>query len=122
MARKKVPIEISVHIRYLHQDGGMRICDIARRYKHIPRRTVAHHAALPIADVTEDRRKFNPGRPRKVTARDDRRVVNAVKYLRRHESQGFTSNRVSYLSSLNTLSEFSMNSTGPKRGEVIILR
>ena len=93
--RKPVELHISIYIRYLHQHGGMRVVDIAKKFSGIPRRTVAHHAKLPIQDDTEDRRHQNKGRPRKLTDRDDRRIASMVTYLRENETKGFTSKRVS---------------------------
>ena len=80
-----------ISVCYLHQYGDMRVVNIAKKFSGIPRRTVAHHAKLPIEDDTEDRRHQNTGRPCKLTDRDDRRIASMVTYLRENETKGFTS-------------------------------
>ena len=87
---KKVPLATSVRIRTLHQDFGMRICQIKEKFPNIPTRTVSYHAKLSVTDETVDRRKNNKGQPRKLSARDCRKLRKTVLNLRQQGNPNFT--------------------------------
>ena len=90
---KKIPIDLSVYLRYLHQDGGIKCSELCRRYPNYPQRTIYHHAKKPIGESLMDNRKFNSGRPRKLTERDKRSILKTIPKLRT-EVGSFTSKRV----------------------------
>ena len=53
---KRIPVEVSIYLRYLHQDrGGGR--DLIIQFPEYPRRSVYWHANLPIEKLTVDKRK-----------------------------------------------------------------
>lgn len=45
---KKLPIEVWIHVRYLHQDKGEKIVDICKRYSHLPKTSIFRHCKLPL--------------------------------------------------------------------------
>ena len=95
---KKVPLKTSMHIRVLHQDYGWLVADIKKiKYPKIPTRTIQYHAKLNTEDEVPDRRKGNKGRPRKLGARDVRRIGTTVKSLRKFDSVNFTAVKVAKL-------------------------
>ena len=49
-----------------------------RKFPNIPTRTVSYHAKLSVTDETVDRRKNNKGQPRKLSARDCRKLRKTV--------------------------------------------
>ena len=81
---KKIPVEVSIYLRYLHQDLGVRGRDLIKRFPEYPRRSVYWHANLPIEKSTLDKRKQNKGRPRIISERGVRHIENALKELRRN--------------------------------------
>ena len=81
--RKKIPLRLSVYIRFLHKEKNMKICQIAERYPSIPRRTISWHANKPIElEEVYDLRRINKGRPRKLTIRDERQILRAIPRIR----------------------------------------
>lgn len=86
-----MPIEFSIYLRFLHQDGGWSGKDLVKRYPQYPARTIYWHMRMPVqVDRIVDNRKFNTGRPRALSNRGIRKVTNAVKELR-EETGVFTS-------------------------------
>lgn len=94
--RRKVPPRLSAYIRYLHQECGLKVCEIARQYPDMPVRTVNKHANLNVTTEVgiEDKRHRNPGKPRKLSARDDRHISNTVNYLCKTYSNNFPTKKV----------------------------
>ena len=88
---KKIPIDVSIYLRYLHQDGGVKGKELENRFPQYSARSIHRHAAKPIGADTTDKRKSNKGRPRKLSARDKRHVEAAIHHLRRTEQGIFTS-------------------------------
>ena len=73
----------SGYMRLLHQDVKLPVREICRRFPQFSQRTVYRHAKgkVPLRDT--DARKFNRGRPKKLTARDVRKITRAIVKLRR---------------------------------------
>lgn len=91
----RVPINVSIHWRYLHQDMGLTCLDIMnmKKYKRFSKATICRHMKKPTDEETVDRRKFNKGRPPKLTPREKRSILRESERLR--ESQGnYTIKRV----------------------------
>ena len=40
--------DVSVHLRYLYQDKGVKCSELCKRYPEYPRSTIRHHMKLPI--------------------------------------------------------------------------
>ncbi len=83
MKYTKVPIEVSVHLRYLHQDKGENLSQLQGRYPNIPRTSIYRHMKKTIEiGAPIDRRHSNKGRPPKLTDRDVRHVDSTLMKLR----------------------------------------
>ena len=92
--RRRIPLELSVYIRYLHQKEGLQIKDIVNKYKTFSKSSIYRHAKKPIPrNEIPDLRKNNPGRPKKLSGRDERLLVRQVYKLRKSEGT-FTSKRL----------------------------
>lgn len=78
----KIPVEVSVHLRYLHQDKGERLEDLMKRYPEYPRTSIYRHSKLPIKTKLIDRRHCNKGRPRLLNDRDNRKILHCLHELR----------------------------------------
>ena len=79
---KKIPTEVSIHIRYLHQDKGESLKDLIVRYPEYSQTSLHRHSKKPIGQTFKDLRNENKGRPRLLTDRDNRKIVQSVKELR----------------------------------------
>ena len=53
MKYKKVPLKISVHMRYLHQDMGMIIRETMKKYQQYSKSSTYRHANKSLGVVKE---------------------------------------------------------------------
>ena len=81
----RVPLAVSLHWRYLHQDQKKTWKEIAalKKYAKYSKATICRHMKRPIGDDVIDKRKNNKGRPPKLTARDKCIILRQVEILRR---------------------------------------
>ena len=79
---KKMPLEVSVRLRYLHQDKGVKICDLVKRFPNYSKSNIYIHAKLPDEAAKTDGRKLNKGRPKVLTVRDKRKIIRTMLMLR----------------------------------------
>ena len=91
---KRVSLAHAAEMKTAYQIGGVRgraLCDMFPQYS---RSTVYHYATknFSVPDE-EDKRKHNPGRPKKLSAQDGRRIIRTLKSLRKNEGS-FTSRRI----------------------------
>ena len=81
-----MPLEVSLLLRYLHQELGETLNRLQELYPQYKRTTIYRHMKKPMAEVSErDRPGGSGGRPRKGSARDKRKLVNALMKLRETE-------------------------------------
>ena len=78
-----VSLGVSIHWRYLHQDGGFKWYEIVnlRDYRKYSKATICCHMSRPIHFEVEDLRKFNKGRPPKLSVRDERKIIRESEKL-----------------------------------------
>ena len=83
--RERVPYVVSLHWRYLHQDRKKTWKEIAsmKDYKKYSEATICRHMKRKIDDSVVDNRKYNKGRPEKLTERGKRNIIRQVEILRR---------------------------------------
>ena len=64
VSNKKVPLEISLHLCYLHQDRGIKMSKFVRDKKlsAYSKSIVSRHVKMPIGINKPDRRHSNKGR------------------------------------------------------------
>ena len=100
----RVPSEVSIHWRYLHQDKGLSWKEIhedrKRGYHKFSKATICRHMKKPIGEDPVDKRKFNKGQPRKLDDRDRRRIIRQVQILRDQGIVNFTVRRIKMLAGL----------------------
>lgn len=77
----RIPLEVSLVLRYLHQERGESLMRLTELYPQFKRTTIYRHMKKPINQM-EIQHKKSPGRPRKVTAREERRIDTAIRKLR----------------------------------------
>ena len=82
MKYQKIPDDVSVYVRYLFQDKGMKMTEICERFPKYPQRTLYRHAKKPIGEKPLDKRHKNPGRPKKLSERDGRKLKSEIYKLR----------------------------------------
>ncbi len=91
--RKKyspIPVENSIHMRYLHQDLGVRGKNLVKKYRRFAKSSVYDHMKMPIKAAPYDKRKKNPGRPQVLSDRDKRMIVNKLPKIRKETEGEFT--------------------------------
>ena len=89
----KIDPKTSVYIKFLHQEQGVSCKDIKKRFPKYALRSIYRHAKKPLSSDGVDHRKFNKGRPKILTKRDERKVVRAV-YTLRQDVAAFTAKRI----------------------------
>ena len=82
---RKIPFEISIHIRYLHQDKGDKSADVCKRYLNYSKTSIFRHSKLPLGEPKKDGRHSNCGRPQKLQQRDKRILVKCLLKLRKED-------------------------------------
>ena len=98
MGKRKttVPPHISYHWRFLHHDCGKTWREISemKNYHCFSKATICRHMVRdPMEPSAVDRRKFNKGRPKKLTPRDERNILRECEVLRQTTGH-FTVKRV----------------------------
>lgn len=88
--QKKIDTRMSLYIKVLHQEGGVSCKEIKKRFPQYALRSIYRHSKKPLHI---DQRKFNKGRPKKLTERYERKILRAVHNLRK-EVSSFTAKRI----------------------------
>ena len=78
----KIALAVSIRIRYLFQDKGVRGKELLKIIPKCLRRSIYRHTVRAFDSVEGDKRKPNPGRPRKLTDRDERAINQEIPKLR----------------------------------------
>lgn len=101
----RVPIDVSVHWRYLHQDHGKTWREIHSNkengYNKYSKATICRHMTKRIGDNVIDKRKHNKGRQRKLTDRDRRIILRQVEILRGRGEVNFTVKRIKIMAGMS---------------------
>ena len=93
---RKIDLETSVILRIEHQRYGKSTYELAAE-RGLPQKTVYRHAIKPIVDLNQrplDKRKFNKGRPRLLSERDERDLKRSVQSLRKSQGLCFSADQV----------------------------
>ena len=93
--QKKALVELSIHLRFLHQEMGVRGRELTRRYLEYSRASIYCHAKKWVGAEDTDKRHTNPGRPRKLTECDWRSLLWNIPKLRKITGS-FTVKRLSH--------------------------
>ena len=87
---QKVPLEVSLHLRFMHQDVKISGKELVKRYRRYSKASIYKHMVKPIGETVEDRRHTNPGRPSVLSERDRRLILQQVPKLRKEKEGSFT--------------------------------
>ena len=92
---QRVPLEISIHWRDLHQDGRKSWLEISnmKSYGKYSKATMCRHMVKNIGDLVPDKRKQNQDRPIKLSYRQKRNILHQAKVLQ-EEVGNFSVKRV----------------------------
>ena len=71
-----------MRLRCLHQDKGVKICDLVKRFPNYSKCNIYIHAKLPDEAAKTDSRKLNKGRPKVFTVRDEAKIMRTMLMLR----------------------------------------
>ena len=74
---QRIPVEVSIHWRYLHQDGRKTWLEISKMksYRKRSKATICRHMVKKIDDLVLDKWKQNPRRPTKLSDRQKRNIL-----------------------------------------------
>ena len=89
MGYKPIPLEVSLHLRYLFQDGGKTGKQLVKRYPQYSRSSIYRHMRLPIGECLTDKRHSNCGAPKKLSLRDERNILRQITVLREKRHGAF---------------------------------
>ena len=79
----KITNEMSLYLKFLHQEGNIICKELLRRYSQYAVRSIYRHAKKEISvKMPIDVRKTNKGRPPKMTKHDERLLLRTIKRLR----------------------------------------
>ena len=79
---QRVPLEVSIHWRYLRQDTGKSCLEIAKiRSYGMYSKAICRHMKKSIGDLAIDKRKENQGRSPKLSVRQKRNIIRHTKIL-----------------------------------------
>ena len=94
MAYKSIPLEVSLHLRYLHQDGGCSGKELVRRYSQYSRTSIYRHMVQKIGESLRDKRHDNCGATKKLSVREERNILRQIPLLRKQVRGAFTLNDI----------------------------
>jgi len=63
---QKIPTDISVLLKYLHQKKNVKCSELAITFPKYAPRSIYRHAKKPLGETVHDKRHYNKGRPRKL--------------------------------------------------------
>ena len=115
MKKKKISNTFSIYLRFLHQESGWSKAALAKRYPEYARRSICRHASKSVEEETVDKRKKNPGRPKKLNEREERLVMNTMKKLR-NDTASFTAKKIHDESNLKHVSTKTIHRVLHKNG------
>ena len=100
-----VPLAVSIHLRYLYQDKGVRGKALLKRYPMYSKATIYRHATKEIYKSNQSKRAQTTikqrGRPSKLTDREKRSILRKIPVLR--DTVGsFTTKRLREAASVTT--------------------
>ena len=97
----RVSHELSIYLRYLHQDQNLSIRSLSRRYPQFSLQTNGRHATKKI-EVYPKQTKGKGGRKTKLSLRDERSKIRPLPYKRKQDGN-FTLKRIKLYSGVSGL-------------------
>ena len=93
--------ELSIYLRYYHQDQNVSIRSLSRRYPQFSLPTIWRHATKKI-ELHPKQTKGKGGRKPKLSKRDERSIIRALHYARKQDGN-FTSKRIKLYSGVSSV-------------------
>ena len=91
---KPIPIRDSAHMASLHQHGSLIVKEVVRLFPTYSQASIYRHCERHIGPSDPvDKRRFNRGRPSKITKQGRHSIIRSLKQLRETEGS-FTSPRI----------------------------
>ena len=115
MGRVKVPLRLSLCMALLHQENGVPIKDIVRKYPKYSKSSIYRHCKYSLDNVTGDKRKHSKGRSLILSTRDERKFIRELYKLRKTEVT-FTAKRLQVVAGLDRCSIHTIRRTLHKFG------
>lgn len=109
----KIPSEVSVYLKYLHQDLGLGIAAIQKKFPQFSKTSLYHHMKAPI--VKEKKITKKQGRPRKLSERDERKIIREL-HTQREKVGACPSTDIQKMSGINKVSNRTVRRTLHKYG------
>ena len=100
-ASLKVSHELSIYLRYLHQDQSSSVRSLSRRCPQLSLPTIWRHATKKI-EVLPKETKGKGGRKPKLSLRDERSIIRSLHYVRKQDGN-FTSKRIKLCSGVSSI-------------------
>ena len=97
----RVTYELSIYLRYLHQDPNLSIRPLSRRYPQFSLPTIWRHATKKF-EVHPKQTKGKGGRMSKLNLRDERSIIRSLHYARKQDGN-FTSKRIKLYSGVSSV-------------------
>ena len=111
----KIPLEVSIHLKYLHQDLGLGIASIQKKYPQYPKTTLYRHMKAPITKEEKKKPKKKLGRPKKLSERDERKIIREV-HLQRKKVGACPSTDIQKMAGVNKVSNRTVRRTLHQHG------
>ena len=89
----KISNNMSIYLRCLHQECKIKCSELIKRYPQYAPQSIYRHVKKPIDSPVHDRRKYNPGRLKKLSVQDEKMLLRTVLKLR-DELKSFTARRI----------------------------
>lgn len=116
--KKPISAEFRLYVRFLHQEKGVSVAELKKRYPEVSLRSLYRHAKSKkkINETKEtNSKKKRTGRPKKISPRDERQIIRTVYRLRKRPGP-FSSKRVRLQSGVTHVVDRSVRRVMNKHG------
>ena len=113
--RKKIPLDVSLCMRFLHQENELPICVIRKRCPGYSTSSVYRHCKKDISNKETDRRKTHKERGKSLAVRDERGLICKL-YELRERKESFIALRLQLETGLTNCSIKTIHRTQKRQG------
>ena len=117
-SNRKMPLEVPVQLRYLHQEKGVKMCELLKReeFACYSKSNVYLHAKQPVNTIRKDQWYKNKGRPQLLSERDNHRMIRAISTLWNTEGS-FSARRLKVAASIDpNISDYTVRRSLNQKG------
>jgi len=112
----RMPLRLSSYVCLLHQELGESIRNINKRSPQYSRNTIWRHATKKIDSIEKKFPCKRRGRPKKISPRDERKIIRSLKLVRKHNGGNFTAKRVQHVAGMNGVTTRTIRNVLNKHG------